>query len=395
MQHHGIYSDTPFSHLKKDFYKYILNRKETIAAFYSLIQAGLWEKECRLKTFEAVDFNEIYKLAQEQSVVGLVTAGLEHVTDVELPKDVVLQFIGDTMLLEHRNKAMNNFIGVITEKTREAGIYTLLVKGQGIAQCYERPSWRASGDVDLLLDQNNYEKAKAFLTPFASPKGKEITEELHLGLTIDQWEVELHGTLHSELSFRIDRKLDEIQRIVFSEGLVRKWHNGETDICLPRPDEDVIFVFTHILQHFYKGGIGLRQICDWCRLLWTYKDSIDRSLLENRLKRMGLMSEWKAFGSFALFYLGMPADAIPFYSSLEKWGRKAKRICSFVMEVGNMGHNRDSDYYSKYPFIIRKAISYGRRIGDILRHARLFPIDTIRFFFGITLTGLRSALKGL
>jgi len=157
----------------------------------------------------------------------------------------------------------------------------------------------------------------------------------------------------------------------------------------------VIFVFTHILQHFYKGGIGLRQICDWCRQLWTYKDSIDRSLLENRLKRMGLMTEWKAFGSFALVYLGMPADAIPFYSSLEKWGRKAKCICSFVMEVGNMGHKRDSDYYSKYPFIIRKAISYGRRTGDIIRHARLFPMDTIRFFFGISVTGLRSALKGV
>lgn len=369
------------------------NRKETIAAFYSLIQAGLWEKECRLGEFEVVDYNEIYKLAQEQSVVGLVTAGLEHVIDVRLPKDVVLQFIGETMQIEQRNNAMNSFIGVTIEKMRAADIYTILVKGQGIAQCYERPSWRSSGDVDLLLDRYNYDKAKSYLKPLASSVGKEIVDELHLGLTIGHWEVELHGTLHSELSFRIDRQLDEIMHTIFSEDLVRKWRNGATNICLPRPDEDVIFVFTHILQHFYKGGIGLRQICDWCRLLWTYRDSINLGLLESRIRKMGLMSEWRAFGTFAVDYLGMPEDAMPFYTNKRCWNRKARGISSFIIDVGNFGHNRDSSYYTKYPFVIRKVISLSRRLADLFRHSRHFPLDSIRFLPSLMFTGIRSAFK--
>lgn len=44
---------------------------------------------------------------------------------------------------------------------------------------------------------------------------------------------------------------------------------------MPRAEEDVVYVFAHILQHFFKGGIGLRQICDWCRLLYTYRDSLN------------------------------------------------------------------------------------------------------------------------
>lgn len=85
----------------------------------------------------------MYRLAEEQSVVGLVSAGIEHIVDVRVPQEVALTFAGSALQLEQRNKAMNQFIGVLIEKLRAADIYTLLVKGQGVAQCYERPLWRA------------------------------------------------------------------------------------------------------------------------------------------------------------------------------------------------------------------------------------------------------------
>lgn len=75
---------------------------------------------------------------------------------------------------------------------------------------------------------------------------------------------------------------------------VRAWKNGDGWVMLPSANNDVVFVFTHFLKHFYKGGIGLRQICDWCRLLWTFREELDVAVLEGRLKRTGLVSEWKA-----------------------------------------------------------------------------------------------------
>lgn len=86
-------------------------------------------------------------------------------------------FIGRTVQLEQRNQAMNYFIGVTVEKMRESGIYTLLVKGQGVAQCYERPLWRSCGDVDFFLDDENYERAKAFLKPLAASVEDEYVRE--------------------------------------------------------------------------------------------------------------------------------------------------------------------------------------------------------------------------
>ena len=366
--------------------------------FFALLRAGLWGDQrpvsgSKFQVPSEVDWEKVYQLAQEQSVPGLVLAGLEH-SDVKPPKVLLLQWIGEVQVIEQRNKKMNAFVAELINKLRCADIYALLVKGQGIAQCYEKPLWRSSGDVDLLLCEDNYEKAKSFLLPFATSYDVEEKYGKHIGLTLDGWSVELHGTQHSELSNRIDRVIDEVQNDVFCGGNVRSWDNSGTIVFLPAPDNDVIFIFTHFIKHYFKEGVGLRQVCDWCRLLHTYKDSLNQGLLEKRIKKVSLMSEWKAFAALAVDYLGMPIDAMPLYSEEAKWKRKAKNICDYILEVGNFGHNRDMSYFGKYPYVIRKCISFWKRTGYLLRHASVFPWDSVRFFSGLVLNGVRSALRG-
>lgn len=371
-------------------------KSNNIHAFFTLLQAGLWpETENIVSVDGPVDWEEVYHLTSEQSVWGLVLAGIDCLPIEQRPPKVqLLQWIGDVQIIEQQNKEMNIFIGELIEKMRKEGIYTLLVKGQGVGQCYEQPLWRSSGDVDFLLSEDNYNKAKAFLIPLASSVESERQYGRHLGMTVDNWVVELHSRLGSGLSRRIDRQIDEIQNTAFFGGDVRIWMNSNTQVFLPGVDCDVLFVFTHFLKHFYKEGLGLRQICDWSRLLWVYRNQIKLSLLKDRLQKMGLMSEWKAFGAFAVRYMGMPPEAMPFYTSTVKWQRKADKICSFVIKVGNFGHNRDMEYFIKYPFVIRKICSLCVRCGDLIRHAAIFPLDSFRFFPYIFYNGIKAALKG-
>lgn len=369
-------------------------RNTDILAFFELVKAGLWEKEARLSGLNNIDFTAIYGMAEEQSVVGLIVAGLEHVQDVKVPKEVALSFAGYALQIEQRNLAMNDFIANLIIILRKQGIYALLVKGQGIAQCYERSLWRASGDVDLLLSKDNYEKAKEYLLPQAKYVEKEYSYLKHIGMTLDEdYVVELHGALHSRLSRRVDKVIDEAQKSVFFGGNVRSWANGSTTVFLPAPDEDVIFIFTHFLRHFFFEGIGLRQICDWCRLLWTYKDSLDYELLESRIQKMGLMSEWKAFAAFAVKWLDMPAEAMPLFSADSKWARKADKICAFVMQEGNFGHKQRRDYRGQ-AYLVRKFRSFWGRLGDMLRHFSIFPMDSVLFFGGVIRSGMNAAMKG-
>lgn len=371
-----------------------MRHKNNQEAFFALLRAGLWpEAEKQISLDDPVDWGEIYRQASEQSVLGLVLAGIDYLPIEQRPPKVeLLQWIGEIQMLEQQNKEMNKFIDVLVSDMRNKGIYTLLVKGQGIAQCYERPLWRSCGDVDLFLNDDNYEKAKKYMIPLASDVSKEYVREKHLGMTIDSQVVELHGRLYSGISSRIDRELDDVYEDTFNGGNVRMWVCGETQIFLLVAENDVFYVFSHILQHFYKGGVGLRQICDWCRLLWTFREKLDVKKLETRLKRAKLMTAWKAFAAFAVVYLGMPVEAMPMYSPDEKWKRKSDKICAFIMEVGNMGHNRDG--YRKYPYVIRKAMSLGRRCGDLIHHSMIFPMDSLRFLPNIVYHGFSAAARG-
>ena len=380
----------------------MMSRDNTIKFFFTLVRAGLFpvhdEGNSDIRIDGTTDWNYIYQLAQEQSVQGIVLCGIEELRakglELSVPKVLLLQWIGEVQMIEQRNKEMNAFVANLIEKLRRNDIYAILVKGQGIAQCYEKILWRSSGDVDLFLSDDNYQKAKELLLPLGKITEPEEVAKKHFAMDIDGWAVELHGTLKSGLSSRVDKVLDRLQEDTFYDGQVRLWTNGQTQIFLLKAENDAFYVFTHILQHFYKEGVGLRQICDWCRLMWTYRDSLNYGLLEKRIRRAGLMSEWKAFYNLASRYLGMPDLGSGLMVHDSRYDKKADRIMEFILKSGNMGHNRDMSHFSKYPYLIRKCVSMGRRIGDLINHARIFPMDSLRFFPRIMWNGIRSAIRG-
>ena len=377
----------------------------TEKAFLELVRAGLWEEACanldaNVNLDEHADWDAVLLLAREQSVVGLMAAGLGQVTDVKTPHGLALKMVSKTLGLEQHNRAKNVFVNELMDELEREGIRAVMVKGQGLAQCYERPLWRASGDIDLYLDKDDFQKAKTFFRPRVDKLDPDDDYTRHINMTYKGWVVEIHNNQHSALSSRIDRVLDEVHRDIFYGGGVRTWDNGGKIITLPSADNDAILVFTHFFNHFYRGGMGLRQICDWCRLLYTYRESLNYELLESRIRQMGLMTEWKAFGALAIEYLGYPKDSMPLLNDNDNLDlddnlrRKAERIMDFIMEVGNFGHNRDTSYYGKYPFVVRKAISFGVRMKDALRHARIFPLDSLRFMLNMMRYSFRAVSHG-
>lgn len=335
-----------------------MSKIETQAVFLALIKSGLWEKEVQLLPYGEIDYTAIYNMAEKQGVFGLVAAGLEHVTDTKIPQVAALMFAGSTIQMEQRSKAMNQFIAELVGKMRTADIYTVLVKGQGVAQCYERPLWRPSGDVDFLLSEENHKKARAFLLPLSSGNKHEERYSQHLGMNIGQWYVEIHGTLRTGLAARVDRQVDAVQRDVFYGGNVRSWLNGGTQVFLPAPDEDVFLVFTHFIKHFYKEGMTLRQVCDWCRLLYTYREALGCGKLESWIKKSGLMVEWQSFASMAVDYLGMPEEAMPFYDS--RFKVKDSRLVEFIL--GGYSGNKVKDTWQIAKIFPWKALGYAPSI---------------------------------
>ena len=359
-------------------------------ALLELVKAGLFGHTDSTESTEkfswaSVDWGEVYRLAEEQSVIGLVAAGIENLNanhNLKVPQEWALQFIGQTLQIEQRNKAMNGFVEELIAKLRKEDVYCLLVKGQGVAQCYDKPLWRCSGDIDLLLSEDNYKMAKNILIPLADEVANEDERSKHLAMVIKGFDVELHGRMPFSLSKRVGRGVDNVLDDLFCRGNVRSWDCNGTQVFLPSPDNDVILVFTHFLHHFFIEGVGLRQICDWCRLMWTYRDSLNYGILESRIRKAGLVSEWKAFYNLASRYLGMPDLDSSFMFQDSRFDKKANRIMELVMEAGNFGHNKDLSYRTKYKGLTYKIVSLWRRMVDFARFVPIFPLDAPRFFVG-------------
>ena len=368
--------------------------------FLELVRVGLWRSgNSDIRIDGTTNWNYIYRLSLEQSVQGLVLQGIDVVQDSWLkaletsgttdqgiahgsslvPQPLLLQWIGEVQMIEQRNKEMKAFVADLIEKLRKNDIYALLVKGQGVAQCYEKPLLRSCGDIDLYLSFDNYEKAKSFLKTLAQHVDVEDNSRLHLGMTVDGWVVELHGTMHTKLSRRMNRVADEVHSDIFYNGNVRSWNDNGVPVFLPSANNDVIIIFNHIINHFFLEGVGLRQICDWCRLMWMYKDSLNYGLLEQRIKRAGLMSEWKAFYNLASRYLGMPDLGGGIMASDSRFDKKADWIMEYVLESGNFGHNRDVSYRVKNSAAVVNTITLWRRICDFAKFTRVFPVDSPKF----------------
>ena len=362
--------------------------------------------------FRNVDWGKVYQLAQEQSLQGLVLQGIDwfkvHDSGFTVSQVLLLQWIGEVQIIEQQNKTLNAFINSITKKFENEDVRGLLVKGQGVAQCYERPFWRVSGDVDLILDEENYQRGKLVLSKMASLDHEENLFDKHYSAEVDGFCVELHGTMRGMLTKKADDFMDALQVDLFKNNRFREWNNDGTVVKLPCPDDDVLFVFTHILKHFFNYGIGLRQVCDWCRLLYTFRDSLDYGLLESRLRKMGLMSEWKVFGALAVEYLGMPIEAMPFLKfrdesfkfrdrlkdkEYRKYKRKADRVLAFILETGNFGHNRDNSYYNNTNAIVRGLMSLWRHTCDSFKHSFIFPVDSIKIWCRVFTNGISDAIK--
>lgn len=426
------------------------NNDNTVRFFFKLLRFGLWgssedvsEAERKsesivpeggeikaLNLTEDLDWKQLYRLSCEQTVAGYVAVGLEqyvaemkqndrtdnnvsdnNVEEVSfeskkskmknekinasrhtVPENVIQAFKKIKFSIGLSNYRMNDFLANIIKELEEAGIEPLLLKGQGVAQNYLSPEVRQAGDIDLLLHREDYEKAKMLLIPKADNLEIETSSRKHLGMHFGNIEVELHGTIHGTFGNKFNTYLDKKQEELFIKKNFRHWCYNGVEISMPSADFDALFIFTHFLNHFYFGGLGLRQICDWTMFLHKNVQHIDSAKLENDIKKLGLLREWQTFGCFAVKYFGLPEEEMPMYNN--KYTKKADKIRDFLIASGNFGKSRGYRDYSKDCYIIRKAKSLFIKGGYIINLLPVFPGNTIRFFFIFLSTGFSYAVKG-
>ena len=362
--------------------------------FFDILRKGLWGKS-EVDTLCSVDeqvWREVLWLSFSQTVAGIISDGLSNCSQGVVPRPIAMKLISASVSTEHRNQQINAKIAQLIPEFVKAGVPVVVVKGQAIAQCYKNPFSRMPGDIDLIVKPEDYERAKTIIRGLSGEEGTDDSGVKHFAATVGDIEVEVHGTVHTSLSSKVNDMLDEMQAEVLADGGSCVWNCNGVDVKVPSADFDALYIFLHLLQHFFCGGLGLRQLGDMAMALHTHKGEIDEQKLIERLERMKLVSEWKAFITFLVNYLGLPEQEAPLYD--DKYTKQADRIWKYIRKTGNFGKNKSRRYGTNSSYLLRKAESLIRNTNSFADHIQLFPADSFKFFWYYFATGIRTAAKG-
>ena len=365
----------------------------TDSQFFALLRSGLWNEVPEREPFAvSTDWEALYRLAFAQTVTPLVTDGINRLPRELLPAEPerLDPFLGDLMATAKRNRVLDAFIPKVFNAL--AGIPVVLVKGQSLAVDYPDPERRQPGDIDLLLLPSSYEAAKAVLLPKATKVLEEERDIWHQGMYFRSIEVEIHGSISTLMSKKLDRKLAALLEEQFDGRDFPAVPIGGTPVPVPEAGFNAVYVFVHFLQHYWSGGVGLRQLVDWMTFVSVHKREIHPVILEKRMEDLGLLHLWKVFTGFAQEYLGCPSEKLPLAAAPDS--AKNARIWQYIRRCGNFGKNVDRSR-AEEPYLVRKIHSFWRLVvADRLRHFRVFPKESVRFFLGAFGYGLQRLAKG-
>lgn len=346
--------------------------------FFEILQNGLWGKP-----IEAVptrnDMLHVVKLALSQTVLGIV--GNVIITDKTLSSYLTereLAYLRKlVMSVVSVSYTWNCSVRNIFMEMHDNGVEPILLKGQGIAQYYPNPDFRQCGDIDLYVGKQYFEKACEVVKALATENDMTTVKHTkkHFHIYLGKVPVELH--LYSDVYYpkRLDRIYQEISDAGISIAPVEVELAGYP-VKTPSVNFNVFYIFNHLWHHFIADGVGLRQICDLCVLLHRFHGQIDYNYLRNVLERMGLMKQWKIFGSIVVDKLGLPVEEYPFYD--KKYSRLKEKVFRLVMLEGNFGHENMKTHNRPNGYLRGKLYSLAFRAKRNMRVLFLFPKDSLR-----------------
>lgn len=310
--------------------------KRTRRGLLTLLRAGLWEREVDdIACFPMSDgaWMELFRLARQQTVTGLVFRGLQALPEELLPTPAVLvRWTACVDAVERRNREMNRVLTELCAGFRERGFDPVLQKGQGVAALYERPLLRECGDIDLFFrDRQTSERAAEWMHRRGA-----LLRRMPDGSLFYRWqgfEVEHHVRLFDLHNPFLQR---DAVRLIREKGCAEMALPGSdgTTVSVPAPFVNLLLLDLHILKHALGRGIGLRQLCDMARACYRLHGEVDSDEMKACCRRWGL-GRWNPMLHTVLVdCLGLPAASLP-YGELAP---EPEPLLGIVWRGGNFGH---------------------------------------------------------
>lgn len=219
------------------------------------------------------------------------------------------------------------FLGKLSKELNLAGIEHCVMKGISLASIYPMPELRISGDVDILIEPADEKKVMSFMEErnFVVAEREENAQNFtakHPKAGLFEIHVKLFD---SEFDKYVLKNKFKVQ-----EPFATMTNPDGTELNILGKTDGLYFAASHMIKHFVKDGLGLRQISDWLLYVEKYHDEIDMNGFNYVIEELG-------FGKFmnAIYTIGNKYFKMNFEAEYEY----PEDILSDMDEGGSFGHN--------------------------------------------------------
>ena len=244
----------------------------------------------------------------------------------------------------------NNFQehGELHELMERQGIPYVAIKGLSSAAYYPVPSLREMGDVDFLVYERDFERAKQAVLGigFAVDHGDD-DKGIHIAFKRDPmsiWEQHrsINGIPEGDVGKLIQREIDstiETARMITLDG---------TACRVPDTFHHGLIILLHMISHMTSEGIGLRHLSDWAVFVNRLTDDEFYELFADKFKTFGVWKYAQIMTCVSEKYLGVGHKR--WAENKEINDELLRGVIADIMSGGNFG-KKDANRYREIKYI--------------------------------------------
>ena len=353
----------------------------SINLFFEFLQVAIGNRETLSRELSDNDWQDIFLLLKKHALLGVGFTAVErlHVKGIVCPAKLRMQWYALVVQIEKRNVQHNVLCKKVTEQYEHDGLSTCILKGQGNLLNYPKGlgARRQSGDIDIWASTIN-----DCGIPIAVETGKNTVDyiEYHGHNAVREYVRMLYrlqglSTKPKACYHHIDAPdMDGVEvevhyRPTFCRSLIRnrrmqKWFAAHASACMsnrtsegfsvPTASFNVVYQMAHLFEHYFEGGIGLRQMMDyyftlqiWQKAIMDCKNTQSQGMWSEGLgtpvmSKEEVMAVLRSFGmgkfAAAVMYVLHEVFAMPTHYYICKPNEKeGKKLLAEIMQGGNFG----------------------------------------------------------
>ncbi len=253
---------------------------ENARLLFALLRSGVCGEPLDAPTLGALtpdSIRELYELSKAHDLAHVVGYALES-AGVNCEEEIGSKFKKQQMLAIYRCERLRCELERICAVLEEEKIVHVPLKGAVMRPLYPQPWMRTSCDIDLLVREEDLDRAVSSLISRLGYTDGRVRGEHHTVL--------FYGSVHLELHYNIRKSIETLDGV-----LSRVWEyvypEKEGGYTFFQSDEYFLFhLIAHAASHFVRGGCGIRPFMD----LWVFrqKKNTGGNLPEELLEEAGL-----------------------------------------------------------------------------------------------------------